>query len=126
MKEVIFVDGRRILVDADTMMCPAGEVLLLKRNPESDGTKNSPPLNDVVRSYPAMEVKDVRDVKVTPVKEMAIKLLTACSKTEPHGSRKLAQIAGLEYSDIIVPILKKLREAGKVIFASGSGKWTRA
>ena len=71
-----------------------------------------------------MEVKDVRDVKVTPVKEMAIKLLTACSKTEPHGSRKLAQIAGLEYSDIIVPILKKLREAGKVSFADG--KWTRA
>jgi hypothetical protein len=60
---------------------------------------------------------------VSPVKELAVKLLRACSEV-PHGSKKLAVLAGIEYSDLVLPILKKLRDAGKVEFADG--KWTRA
>jgi hypothetical protein len=117
MKEVVFVDGRKTTVDADSCFTPEGEVILTKRIDDT---------NVEVRRYQTSQVRNVNDIEVLPVKVIAIKLLTACSKTEPHGSRKLCQIAGIEYSDLIVPILKKLREAGKVIFASGSGKWTRS
>jgi len=115
MLEVQFKDGHTSVVDADTLFTPEGQVLLTKR---IDGK------NVEVASYLPSMIHNVVDAKITPVKEMAIKLLTACSKTEPHGSRWLAQSAGIEYSDIIVAILKKLRDAGKVIFADG--KWTRA
>jgi hypothetical protein len=60
---------------------------------------------------------------VSPVKVLAIKLLKACSDV-PHGSNILCKIAGIERSELIVPILRKLRDAGKVIFEEG--KWTRA
>jgi len=60
---------------------------------------------------------------VPPVKALAVKLLTACSEV-PHGSKKLSQLAGIEYSDLVVPILKKLRDAGKIVFQEG--KWLRA
>jgi hypothetical protein len=113
MKQVIFKDGRTALVDADSFIIPQGVVRLTKRT--VDGMRE-------VQSYPAEIVKDVKDYTVTPVKVLAIKLYTACSAT-PHGSRKLAEMAGIEYSDLVLAILKKLREAGKVAFADG--KWTR-
>lgn len=59
----------------------------------------------------------------TTAKEIARKLLTVMSDV-PHGSRRLCQMAGIEYGDLIVPILKKLRAVGKVRFQEG--RWTRA
>lgn len=114
MMEVLFKDGRKVQVDADFMLCPASGVELYKRR---NGTTAR------VRSYPSEEVKDVNPIKTTPVRELAIKLLGATSKT-PHGSRRLAQLAGVEYTDLVIPILKKLREAGKVVFVEG--RWARA
>ena len=132
MKRVIFTDGRELTVDADFMMCPGGVFQLMKRKPEPNGSRAEAAAADLeylaagnveVRSYPSSEVRNVVDVVVPPIKVLAIKLLTACS-VEPHGSRKLAELAGIEYSDVVIPILKKLRDAGKVSFADG--KWTRA
>jgi len=59
---------------------------------------------------------------VVQAKEIARKLLFAMSD-EPHGSRRLCQLAGLEYTDLILPILRKLRAAGKVRFEEG--RWAR-
>jgi hypothetical protein len=56
------------------------------------------------------------------LKTLATKLFQVCSST-PHGSRKLAELAKIEYSDLVLGVLKKLREAGKVKFAEG--KWSR-
>lgn len=114
MKQVLFKDGNSLVVDADTVMIPQGEVWLLKRT--TDGNK-------VVRRYPTAIVKDVIEYKGSPLKELAVKLLSACSRT-PHGSKKLCQIADVDYDDRVIPVLKKLRQAGKVKFEDG--KWLRA
>ena len=116
MLEVRFKDGRKTLVDADQCFTPEGTVVLTKRDKAND-------CNITVASYPTMTVKSVDAVVVSPVKVIAMQLLRATSKTEAHGSRKLCQIAGIEYSDLVIPVLKKLREAGKVSF--DAGKWTR-
>lgn len=113
MKEVSFKDGRVIKVDADMFLCSAGNVSLYKR---IDGT------NQQVVSYPAELVKDVIEYKDNPIKMLAVKLLQACGRV-PHGSRKLCQTAGVEYNDLVIPVLKKLRQAGKVSF--NQGKWAR-
>lgn len=55
-------------------------------------------------------------------KEIAVKLLAVCS-TEPKGSKRLAKEAELEYTDLILPILRKLRDVGKVRFEEG--RWVR-
>jgi len=114
MKEVIFADGRTSIVDADCVLIPQGEVLMIKNASEG---------NKVVARYSTSLVRDVRDYKATPVKLLAVKLYTACSDV-PHGSKKLAEMAGIEYSDLVLTILKKLRDAGKVVFSEG--KWSRA
>jgi len=114
MKEVLFKDGRVVKVDADMLLCPEGEVALYKRNGNG---------NQHVVSYPAETVKDVRDYQDHPLKILAVKLLQAMSKTEAHGSQKLCELAGVKYSDAVIPVLKKLREAGKVRFEAG--KWLR-
>lgn len=114
MKEVVFLDGRVVKVDADVLMCPSGEVALYKR---VDG------VNHHVASYPPHLIKDVRDYHDHPLKILAVKLLQATSKTEAHGSHKLCELAGVKYTDAVLPLLKKLREAGKVKF--DAGKWTR-
>jgi hypothetical protein len=113
MKEVLFVDGRSVQVDADSFIIPEGSVLLLKRG--DDGVHP-------VATYPVGMVRDVREYQASPVKIMAVKLLQVCGAT-PHGSRKLAELAGIEYSDLVLGVLKKLRAAGKVKFSAG--KWTR-
>jgi hypothetical protein len=115
VKEVLFVDGRRELVDADMILTPAGGVLLLKRVRGE--------ANQVVRRYPAGVVRNVNAYTAPPIKVLGIKLYTACNHV-PHGSKKLAELAGIEYSDMVIPILKKLRDAGKVVFTEG--KWVRA
>ena len=114
MKKVVFKDGRESIVDADFVMCPSGEVQLVKVTPEG---------NQLVQRYATAMVKDVVDTVVPSVKLFAIKLLGATSSV-PHGSRKLAEMAGIEYSELVVAILKKLRAVGKVTFTDG--KWTRA
>lgn len=120
MKEVLFKDGRKSLVDADLAQCFQGGLALYKRRSDGSG-------RDLVRSYnfslPEQQVKMVEDYNVSPIKLLAIKLYTACNHV-PHGSKKLAEIADVEYSDMIIPVLKKLRDAGKVVFEEG--KWRRA
>lgn len=113
MREVIFKDGRTTLVDADLMFCEQGAVLLYKHR---NGVRER------VRSYPSMEVKDVREYRGHPAKELAVKLYAAAGRV-PYGSRKLCQLAGVEYSDLVIPVLKKLREAGKLRFEEG--RWAR-
>lgn len=56
-------------------------------------------------------------------KDIMVRLWKVIS-SEPHGSKKLAEMADLEYSDLILEILKKLRAAGKVLLVEG--KWSRA
>ena len=56
-------------------------------------------------------------------REIASKLYRVIEAV-PHSSRKLAQLAGLEYTDLILPILRKLRDAGKIEFEGGL--WLRA
>ncbi len=56
------------------------------------------------------------------VEELELKLWRVIGD-EPHGSRKLAQLAGVEYSETIIPILKNLRRAGKVELIEG--RWAR-
>ena len=114
IKEVLFKDGRVVKMAADFVQCPAGCVSLYKR---IEG------MNQRVASYPAELVKDVRDYRDHPAKMLAVRLMQACSNV-PHGSRKLCVLAGVQYSDLVIPILKKLREAGKVEFHDG--KWTKA
>ena len=107
MFEVIFVDGRKVQVNADVMFCPQGAVELYKRMGDHS--------NVFVNSYPSCEVRRVDEVK-NGIKELAVKLLGACSKTEPHGSKLIAKLAGVEYTDLVIPVLKKLHQAGKVKF----------
>jgi hypothetical protein len=73
------------------------------------------------RSYVKRAVAAPVDTKLA-VKEIAVALYKACSKV-PHSSRKLAELAGIEYTELILPVLKKLREVGKVEFVEG--RWRR-
>jgi hypothetical protein len=63
---------------------------------------------------------------VLTAKEIALALLKVMgtSADEAAGSKKLARLAGVEYSELTLKILKKLYDAGKVAFAEG--KWYRA
>lgn len=74
------------------------------------------------RSHAAPKGQQTPSPVVIQAKEIAKKLLTAASDV-PHGSRHLCRAAGLEYSDLILPILRKLRAAGKVRFEEG--RWAR-
>jgi hypothetical protein len=56
-------------------------------------------------------------------KDVAIRLLRAMSKETAMGSKLLAKKAELEYSDVILTILRKLKDAGKVVFEEG--RWKR-
>jgi hypothetical protein len=56
-------------------------------------------------------------------KDIAIKLLKVMSREEYHGSHRLAMDAQIEYSPVILAVLKKLRELGKVEFEEG--RWRR-
>jgi hypothetical protein len=56
-------------------------------------------------------------------KEIAIKLLTVLTDQEPMGSKKMAKLAEIEYSDRIIEVLQILRRAGKVTFEEG--RWSR-
>lgn len=61
--------------------------------------------------------------KATPTaQEIALRLYEATSD-EPRGSLWLAAKAGLEYGDYIKIILRKLRDAGKLVFKDG--RWSR-
>ena len=114
MVEVLFTDGAVRLYDADLVHNWKGNLVLTKGPPGSrhDVTSLNP---SEVRHYSYID-------KLTP-KQIAAKLLGAMDAT-PHGSRKLCEIAGIEHSEIIVPILKKLRDVGKVVLVEG--KWRRA
>lgn len=50
-------------------------------------------------------------------------LVSALRSDRAFGSRKLARLAGIEYSDRIIPILRKLRDAQRIAFEEG--KWRR-
>jgi hypothetical protein len=57
-------------------------------------------------------------------KEIAVRLLEAVDD-EPHGSKLLARKIGAEdVQEKVLLVLKRLRDAGKVIFVDG--KWTAA
>jgi hypothetical protein len=69
----------------------------------------------------AVQVEETQEL--TP-KEIAIALYKVMPKDEAYGSKKLAKLAGIEYSDLILPILHKLKDAGKCEFTE-EGKWQR-
>lgn len=52
-----------------------------------------------------------------------MKRIYAATSSEPHGSKRLAKMAGIEYTDLVLEILKLLKQAGKVI--SVEGRWAR-
>jgi hypothetical protein len=56
-------------------------------------------------------------------KEIARRLIDVMSHT-PHGSKKLAEMAGIEFSDIVKAVLWKLHELGKIqkIVSGDTGK----
>lgn len=57
------------------------------------------------------------------IKAIAVRLYSAMSTTDAYGSHKIAKLAKVEYSDLVLKILKKLRAAGKVNFEEG--RWKR-
>lgn len=57
------------------------------------------------------------------LKEIAIKIYSVMSVSQGMGSRKLARLAGIEWSPVIRRILKKLMVAGKVLLEQG--KWRK-
>ena len=72
------------------------------------------------RVYETEEV--VEEVELTP-QEIASKLLEVLSTETPMGSRKLARLAELEWSDTILVILDRLAKAKLVVKAEG--KWRK-
>ena len=57
-------------------------------------------------------------------KALAKKMLGVMSKTEGYGSKKIAKLADIEYSDTVKAILQKLASANIVIF--DEGRWRRS
>jgi hypothetical protein len=76
----------------------------------------------VVPDEPEPTKESVEVDKVNP-KELALKMMTVMSTTEGYGSKKIAKLAGIEYSDLLKAILQKLAEAKKVVFEDG--RWRR-
>lgn len=63
-------------------------------------------------------------IPLTP-KEVAARLLQVVGET-PRGSRKLAELAEIEYSEVVIAVLKRLKELGKIQLVrdeEGKGKW---
>ncbi len=57
------------------------------------------------------------------MKEKAIKLFTEVRADQGLPSKVIAKRAGVEYDDTVKPILRKLRDAGKIRF--DEGRWFR-
>lgn len=140
-QKVTMRDGSVHLIDADHTNAPPGTIEFLRRT--ADGHF------ECVHSIPTQMVRRLETIPGRPedsggtmaspkaqkspqaapkgqelsLKEIAARLLGAMSD-EPHGSKWLCREAGLEYSDLIVPILKKLHDVGKVKLEEG--RWARA
>lgn len=98
------------------------ETVFCRRCPESGAVVGEAPY----RRKRVVEKEEYVTVEMS-AKEVAIALIKVLDGV-PHGSKTLAKLAGIEYTDMVPAILKKLAAAGKIQKVKdddGGVKWAK-